>query len=856
MLAPPLSLIPRVLSVLAASALSLALAACSSSEGNPDSSNGGAPPALAGGNAGSGLGSTNGGSGGAGGPNPPPGGASAASGAGGSVTGGTGTGATSAVGGNVNPPNDTGGNGGAAVGGAGAGGSPTTTGGSATTEMYPKPESLPNETGAELWLRYPAVAIPGRRAEYAAAFKQVVKAGSGATTDAAAAELLKGLSGLTGTTVAAGMTVAAGTVVVGTGAAAPIQGLPLAAKLAALRSEGYLVEAAEIDGAAVVVVAGNTEIGALYGSFALLRHLQMHRPLSELPLTGSPRIKNRILNHWDNLDRSVERGYAGRSIWDWSALPALSARYTDYARANASIGINGTVLTNVNANAQVLTPSYLSKVKALADAFRPYGIKVYLTARFSAPIEIGGQSTADPNVMGVRQWWATKVDEIYQQIPDFGGFLVKANSEGQPGPQDYGRTHAEGANMLAQALAPHGGIVMWRAFVYSEDSPTDRIKQAYDEFQPLDGKFDANVLVQAKNGPLDFQPREPFHPLFGAMPKTPITLELQITKEYLGEDTHLAYLGPLFEEVLKADTGRGAGATVAKVIDGSFHGHAESAIAGVANVGDDANWTGSQMNQANWYVFGRMAWDPELGAEAIADEWVRETFSNDPLVVGPVVELMMQSREALVNYMTPLGLVHIMGTDHHYGPAPWVSNLSRAEWNPVYYHKADATGLGFDRTAASGGSNAVAQYAASVRDRFADKAQVPENLLLFFHHVGWQEQLSSGRTLWAELVHRYSLGVDDVGRLREQWAKVDGYIDGARFKAVSDFLQIQHYEARWWRDACLTYFGTFSKQPIPEGYAMPANALSYYQGLDCPSDSKKPRCTQVYTGNPSPAISP
>ena len=410
--------------------------------------------------------------------------------------------------------------------------------------------------------------------------------------------------------------------------------------------------------------------------------------------------------------------------------------------------------------------------------------------------------------------------------------------------------------MLAQALAPHGGIVMWRAFVYSEDSPTDRIKQAYEEFEPLDGQFDDNVLVQAKNGPLDFQPREPFHPLFGAMPETPIALELQVTKEYLGEDTHLAYLGPLFEEVLRADTGRGAGATVAKVIDGSFHKHTLSAIAGVANVGDDTNWTGSHMNQANWYVFGRMAWDPDLGAEAIADEWVRETFSNDPLVVRPVVEVLMRSREALVNYMTPLGLVHIMGTDHHYGPAPWVSNLSRAEWNPVYYHKADATGLGFNRTSAGGGSNAVAQYAATLRDRFADRALVPENLLLFFHHVGWQDPLSTGRTLWAELVHRYSLGVDDVGRMREQWASVNGYIDAARFKAVSDFLQIQHYEARWWRDACLTYFATFSKQPIPDGYAMPANPLSYYQGLTCPSDPKKPRCSQVYTGNPSPAITP
>jgi alpha-glucuronidase len=765
------------------------------------------------------------------------------------MTSGGAAGAGAGMGGSVSPAGGAGGDGttGGSAGAAGTG---------VMEEPYPKPDSLPNETGAELWLRYPKVPLPGRLAEYVAALKQVVKAGTGATLDAASAELVKGLTGLTGATVAAGMTAAAGSVVVGTGASAPIMGLPLASRLAALGPEGYLVEPADIEGASVIVVAGNTELGALYGSFALLRHLQMHRSLTGLSLTSTPRIKNRILDHWDNLDRTVERGYAGRSLWDWNALPTVTQRYTDYARANASIGINGAVLTNVNANAQVLTASYLGKVKAIADVFRPYGIKVYLTARFSAPIEIGGQNTADPNVAAVKQWWATKANEIYQQIPDFGGFLVKANSEGQPGPQDYGRTHAEGANMLAQALAPHGGIVMWRAFVYSEDSPTDRIKQAYEEFKPLDGMFDDNVLVQPKNGPLDFQPREPFHPLFGAMPMTPLALELQITKEYLGEDTHLAYLGPLFEEVLHADTAQGAGATVAKVIDGSFHGHSLSAIAGVANVGDDANWTGSHMNQANWYVFGRLAWNPDLTSQSIADEWVRETFSNDPLVVGPVVELMMGSRQALVNYMTPLGLVHIMGSDHHYGPAPWVSNLSRAEWNPVYYHKADMQGLGFNRTSTGGGSNAVAQYAATVRDRFNARATVGDDLLLFFHHVGWSEQLGSGRTLWAELVHRYSQGVDDVGAMRTAWATVDGYIDGARFDAVADFLEIQHYEARWWRDACLSYFATFSNQPIPTGYAMPANSLAFYQGLTCPSDVTKPRCPAVYTGNPSPAILP
>jgi alpha-glucuronidase len=855
--------------------LSVALAlACSSTKENPGASGGagGGPPngntggsPASGGSTGtptagtggssagnsSNGGSSAGGSGGAVGGGVAGGSSGGSAAAGATATGGTvvgGGGGVPSSGGSANAGN---GSGGTATSG---GGGSTSTAGAGPDDRYTKPGALPAETGAALWLRYPKVSIAGRLAEYQAALKQVVKAGTGASLDLAAAELVKGLSGLTGATVQAGATAEVGSVVVGTGAADPIKALPLASRLAALGAEGYLVEPADIGGKSVIVVAGNTQVGALYGSFALLRHLQSHRPLAGLSLSATPRIKARLLNHWDNLDRTVERGYAGRSLWDWSALPStVSERYKDYARANASIGINGSVLTNVNANAQVLTASYLSKVKAIADLFRPYGIKVYLTARFSAPIEIGNLTTADPTNASVKQWWATKADEIYQQIPDFGGFLVKANSEGQPGPQDYSRTHADGANALADAVAPHGGVVIWRAFVYSEASPVDRIKQAYEEFKPLDGKFKSNVLIQAKNGPLDFQPREPFHPLFGAMPGTPLALELQITKEYLGEDTHLAYLGPLFEEVLKADTqAKGAGSTVAKVIDGSLETHTLSAIAGVANVGDDANWSGSHMNQANWYVFGRLSWNPDLTAASVADEWVRQTFSNDPVLVTPVVELMMSSRQALVDYMTPLGLVHIMGSDHHYGPAPWVSNLSRTEWNPVYYHKADAQGLGFNRTAQ--GSNAVAQYFAAVRDKFGSRATVPDDYLLFFHHVGWQEKLASGKTLWEELVYRYSRGVDEVATMRQKWDSIKGYIDDKRFTDVADFLKIQHYEARWWRDACLTYFATFSKQAIPAGYAMPANTLSYYQGLTCPSDVKKPRCTQVNTGTPSPAI--
>jgi alpha-glucuronidase len=727
-------------------------------------------------------------------------------------------------------------------------------------EPYPTPApgSLPNEDGSSLWLRYPKVPIPGRLAAYQAAFTRVVSAIDTPTIDAAEAELVQGLSGLTGGTVTLATELGdSAAVVLGTASAAPIKDLPLASRLAAQGPEGYLVESAELSGKRLIAVAGNTELGVLYGGFALLRHLQQHGSLDGLALSGSPKVKHRLLNHWDNLDGSVERGYAGKSIWSWASLPgsATSERLKVYARANASLGINGAVLTNVNADAQVLTATYLTKVKGLADAFRPYGIKVYLTARFSAPREIGGLATADPLDAGVKKWWADKADEIYAQIPDFGGFLVKANSEGQPGPQDYNRSHADGANVLAAALNKRG-IVIWRAFVYSNTSPPDRIKQAYEEFKPLDGKFDAGVLVQVKNGPLDFQPREPFHPLFGAMPATPLALELQVTKEYLGEDTHLAYLGPLYQEVLQADTqAKGAGSTVARVIDGTLHGYAVTAVAGVANIGTDTNWTGSQMNQANWYVFGRLAWDPDLSAKTLAGEWVRQTFSNDPLVVQPVVDLMMSSRQTLVDYMTPLGLAHIMASDHHYGPGPWVNDQTRAEWNPVYYHKADAQGLGFDRSAK--GSNAVAQYASAVGQSFGSRDSVPDDLLLFFHHVGWQDKLAStGRTLWEELVYRYSRGVDGVGAMREAWRGVESRIDAKRFKEVDDFLQIQHYEARWWRDACLAYFSDVSKLAVPTGYAAPVKTLSQYQALksQCPTDVTKPRCQPVYEGSPSPAI--
>lgn len=499
----------------------------------------------------------------------------------------------------------------------------------------------------------------------------------------------------------------------------------------------------------------------------------------------------------------------------------------------------------MNANAKVLTAPYLAKVKALADLFRAYGIHVYLTARFSAPIEIGGLKTADPLDPAVAAWWKAKADEIYRVIPDFGGFVVKANSEGQPGPQDYHRSHADGANMLADALAPHGGVVMWRGFVYSNVAAQDRIKQAYDEFKPLDGTFRDNVMLQVKNGPLDFQPREPFHPLFGAMPKTPLVLELQITKEYLGEDTHLAYMGAYYEEVLKADTwAEGRGSTVAKVADGSLHGYRQTAIAGVSNVGMDRNWSGSHFNQANWYAFGRLAWDPSASSEHIAEDWTRMTWTNDDAAVRSIVRMMMVSRETIVNYMTPLGLAHIMGTDHHYGPAPWVKNL-RADWTPVYYHRADTIGIGFNRTPT--GSDAIAQYSPEVARHFGNRDSVPDEYLLFFHHARWSDTTRAGFTVWNDLVRHYYAGVDSVVAMHRAWRGVQSSIDPQRFKEVDDFLSIQEAEAKWWRDATLLYFGTFSRLPLPTGYAAPPRPLDWYMKLKCPADPTKPRCPDIYT---------
>jgi len=578
-------------------------------------------------------------------------------------------------------------------------------------------------------------------------------------------------------------------------------------------------------------IAADTDIGLLYGTF---KWLQMTQAGAGIPAAGfhsEPKIQRRILNHWDNLNRTVERGYAGASIWNWHRLPDhIDQQYHDYARANASVGINGTVVTNVNANALVLTPEYLEKAAALADVFRPYGITLYLTARFSAPMELGRLPTADPLDPEVQEWWKKKAEEIYQYIPDFGGFLVKADSEGQPGPHNYQRSQADGANLLADALKPHGGIVMWRAFVYSEDTPDDRAKQAYQEFQPYDGSFRDNVIVQVKNGAIDFQPREPFHPLFGAMPQTPLMMEFQITQEYLGQATHHVFLPSLYTEVLQSDTYvNGPGSTVSKVIDGSLHGYSLTAMAGVANIGTDRNWTGHHFHQANWFGYGRLAWDPETSPETIADEWLRLTFTNAPEFIEPVKKMMLQSHEMAVNYMTPLGLHHIMAWSHHYGPGPWVTDRHRDDWTATYYHKASEDGVGFDRTAS--GSNALEQYAPELQEKWGSLQQIPEKYLLWFHHVPWDHTLKSGRTLWDEMALRYQKGVDEARENVATWESLDAHVDEERHAHVLSFLKIQAKEAVWWKDACLLYFQQFAQSPLPDGVEPPEKDLEYFMGI-------------------------
>jgi alpha-glucuronidase len=694
--------------------------------------------------------------------------------------------------------------------------------------------ALKAEDGYDLWLRYEKITNAQTLLQYRKQITGWRVESNSPTGQVARTELQKALSGLLGQPVTETAPGQDGSIITGTINSLSLKAFDLQSRLKDIGREGYVIFSASRDGKHHIIIAGREDTGMLYGVFSFLKLLQTWQPIEKLNIRSSPKTNIRILNHWDNLDRTVERGYAGFSLWDWHKLPGhLDPRYTDYARANASIGINGTVLTNVNANALILTPDYLKKVAALADLFRAYGIKVYLTARFSSPIEIGGLTTADPLDAQVKQWWKNKAQEIYTYIPDFGGFVVKANSEGQPGPQNYNRSHADGANLLADAIKPYGGIVMWRAFVYDNNVPVDRAKQAYNEFKPLDGKFSDNVMVQVKNGPVDFQPREPFHPLFGAMPSSSVIPEFQITQEYLGFATHLAFLAPLFKECLDADTyANGKGSTVARTIDGSLQKNSLTGMAGVSNIGNDRNWCGHPFAQANWFAFGRLAWDHTLSAASIAEEWTRMTFSNDAEVVQRSKEVMLNSREILVNYMTPLGLHHIMGWNHHYGPAPWIKDKPRADWTSVYYHQAEPNALGFDRTAK--GSDALSQYHPEVARVLGDIKTCPEEYLLWFHHVSWDYKVKSGRTLWEELCYRYDAGTDSVKWMQAQWNALKGKIDPEQFSHVSQLLEIQYQEANWWRNSCLLYFQTFSKKDFPAGFRKPDRTLDYYQSLEFP----------------------
>lgn len=571
-----------------------------------------------------------------------------------------------------------------------------------------------------------------------------------------------------------------------------------------------------------VSVTASSSDGILYAAYELLRRQQTGEEIASGD--NIPAFDLRILNHWDNLDGSIERGYAGKSIWLWDEItettmtPSLREHIIEYARANASIGINGSVLNNVNASPQMLSPIYIYKVKAIADILRPYGIRTYLSVNFATPMALGGLKTADPLDPEVAQWWKDKAKEIYSIIPDFGGFLVKANSEGQPGPGDYNRTHADGANMLADALKPYGGIVMWRCFVYgNKHKGEDRVKQAVTEFKGEDGLFRDNVILQAKNGPLDFQPREPYAPVFDQIKKTPLMAELQITQEYLGQSIHLTYLAPMWREFFSF------------VSPDKLKG-----IAGVANIGDDTNWCGHHFSQSNWYAYGRLAWNPNLTSEQIAREWLLQTFlpksaaatataaatavatgdSRQMFItsfVNPALDIMMRSREACVDYMMPLGLHHIFKGDHHYGPEPDGNQPHFPdEWKPVYYHKADSAGIGFDRS--SRGTDAVSQYREPYRSMYDNLTTCPEEYLLWFHHVAWDYRMKDGNTLWDNIQKHYNHGVAEVEDFVNIWHNLKPQVDEQRYNEVDKRLQMHLENAREWRDVCLGYFGKFAKK--------------------------------------------
>ena len=625
------------------------------------------------------------------------------------------------------------------------------------------------DNGHELWLKQ----LTGQKAEV------IVKTQSSPSIDVASQELKDGWKG----------------------------GAVTLSKIASddTASESFMIE---IKGGKPTIAA-KSDMGLLYGAYHLLRLQNTGANVQDTILAEAPCFDLRILNHWDNLGASCERGYAGKSIF-WDEYDNQPQRIKEYARANASIGINATVIDNVNASVKILNTDYLQKIKGFADIMRPYGVKIYLAVNFASPVLKSHLrydkdakktrkdllDTADPLDPRVQEWWANKCNEIYSLIPDFGGFLVKANSEGQPGPNDYNRTHAEGANMLARALKPHNGIVMWRSFVYAANDP-DRAKLAYAEFKPFEGQFDDNVIIQIKNGPVDFQPREPHTSLFGAMPKTKQMVEFQITQEYLGHSNHVAYLGTMWEE---------------------FYGYVKPstlvAASGVANIGMDENWCGNVMAQSNWYVFGRQSWNPAISAEVIAREWTKQTLAPKTVASeNAIVDIMMRSREAIVDYMMPMGLHHQFADNHHYGPGAWISHKNvRLDWQPPYYHKADAEGLGFNRTTT--GTDNVSQYAADYAQLVNNIETCPEKFLLWFHHVPWNYPVA-GEPMWDRLCHHYQNGVNEVRAMQAQWNSVKNDIDSEIFDAIAYKLSVQLKDAIWWKDGMLDYFQTWSKMPYP-----------------------------------------
>ncbi|MEY4273997.1 MAG: hypothetical protein RL638_945 [Bacteroidota bacterium] len=670
------------------------------------------------------------------------------------------------------------------------------------------------DDGYRLWLKFDKVASAARYAPFAQSLSSEFP--STPILETAKKELAQGLKGLTG--VSPRSIAANGSIQFLKDATIPEEGFEIQVD----KKVQVKVEGLSVVGRKYIRIKARSDRGILYGVFELLRTIQQEKALDNI--TSSPKVKFRMLNHWDNVMGTIERGYAGQSLWKWYELPeTVDSRYTEYARANASIGINAVAINNVNASARFLTPEYLAKVKALADVFRPYGIKLFLSVNFASPKILGRLKTSDPLDPEVRAWWQAKTKEVYHYIPDFGGFLVKANSEGEPGPQEFGRTHADGANMLAEAVKPFNGIVIWRAFVYAPNPKGDRFKEAYNDFKPLDGTFAKNVIVQVKNGPIDFQPREPFHPLFGAMPKTPLALEFQITQEYTGFSTNVFYQSILFKECLDSDTYQnGKGSTVAKVIDGSLGNAHITMMAGVANTGSDRNWTGHLLSQANWYAFGRLAWDHTLSSEKIAEEWVKQTLTRDAEASQTIENILLKSRDVYVNFTTPLGLHHVMGQSIHWGPEPWLERSQRPDWTSIYYHRADSLGLGFDRKAT--GSNALSLYHPEVAKQWLDPTKTDLNYLLWFHHVGWQEKLSSGRSLWDEFCYRYDTGLKEVEALQKDWESAKGKVDPEIFADVRGRLAAQQRESVLWRDANVLYFQTYSKLPI--NYGKPTRTLA------------------------------